>query len=121
MKRCYIHTEQNRLMQVLGNYVSNAIKYTYKGSITIGYYPPEDGKIRFYVRDTGCGISQDKQQAIFQRFVKLDNFKQGTGLGLSICQMIAEKMHATVGVSSELSKGSEFWIEIPYQPIRTIY
>lgn len=117
MKKCYIHTEKNRLMQVLGNYFSNAIKYTNQGSITIGYYPPKDGKIRFYVRDTGCGISPDKQQTIFQRFVKLDNFKQGTGLGLSICQMIAEKMNATVGIHSEVNKGSEFWIELPYQPI----
>ena len=63
------------------------------------------------------GISPDKQQTIFQRFVKLDNFKQGTGLGLSICQMIAEKMNATVGIHSEVNKGSEFWIEFPYQPV----
>lgn len=117
MKKCYIHTEKNRLMQVLGNYFSNAIKYTNQGSITIGYYPPKNEKIRFYVRDTGCGISPDKQQTIFQRFVKLDNFKQGTGLGLSICQMIAEKMNATVGIHSEVNKGSEFWIEFPYQPV----
>lgn len=117
MKHCYIHTEKNRLVQVLGNYVSNAIKYTCEGSITIGYYPAKAGRIRFFVRDTGCGISPDKQEAVFQRFVKLDNFKQGTGLGLSICQMIAEKMNADVGVSSEVGKGSEFWIEIPYQPV----
>ena len=117
MKKCYIHTEKNRLMQVLGNYFSNAIKYTNQGSITIGYYPPKDEKIRFYVRDTGCGISSDKQQTIFQRFVKLDNFKQGTGLGLSICQMIAEKMVPLLGIHSEVNKGSEFWIELPYQPI----
>lgn len=120
IKKCYIYTEKNRLSQVLGNYLSNAIKYTTEGSITVGYYPPKDGNMRFYVRDTGCGISPEKQKAIFQRFVKLDNFKQGTGLGLSICQMIAEKMHATVGVSSEIGKDSEFWIEIPYQPIHTI-
>ena len=117
MEKCRIHTEKNRLLQVLGNYFSNAIKYTNRGSITIGYNPPKDGRLHFYVRDTGCGISCDKQQAIFQRFVKLDYFKQGTGLGLSICQMIAEKMNATVGVSSEVGKGSEFWIEIPYQPV----
>lgn len=117
MEKCRIHTEKNRLLQVLGNYFSNAIKYTNRGNITIGYNPPKDGRLHFYVRDTGCGISCDKQQAIFQRFVKLDYFKQGTGLGLSICQMIAEKMNATVGVSSEVGKGSEFWIEIPYQPV----
>lgn len=117
MKKCHIRTEKNRLLQVLGNYFSNAIKYTCQGSITIGYNPPKEGRLRFYVRDTGCGISPDKQQTIFQRFVKLDYFKQGTGLGLSICQMIAEKMDATVGVSSEVGQGSEFWIEIPYQPV----
>ena len=117
MKKCHIHTEKNRLLQVLGNYFSNAIKYTSQGSITIGYNPPREGRLRFYVRDTGCGISPDKQQTIFQRFVKLDTFKQGTGLGLSICQMIAEKMNATVGVSSEVGRGSEFWIEIPYEPV----
>lgn len=117
LDKCIIHTEKNRVMQVLSNYISNAIKYTTRGNITIGYYLPQNGKIRLFVRDTGCGIPADKQQEIFERFVKLDTFKQGTGLGLSICRMIAEKLHATVGIDSELDKGSEFWLEIPYQPI----
>ena len=117
LERCIIHTEKNRVMQVLGNYISNAIKYTTKGSITIGYYLPKNEKMRFFVRDTGCGIPADQQQEIFERFVKLDTFKQGTGLGLSICCMIAEKLNATVGINSEEGKGSEFWLEIPYHPI----
>lgn len=91
LKKCIIHTEKNRVMQVLGNYISNAIKYTSQGSITIGYDMPENGKMRFYVRDTGCGIPNEKHQEVFERFVKLDSFKQGTGLGLSICRMIAER------------------------------
>ncbi|MEL5894480.1 ATP-binding protein [Bacteroides sp. GD17] len=116
LDKCLLHTEKNRVMQILGNYISNAIKYTAEGSITIGYYPPKDGKLRLFIRDTGCGIAPEKHQQIFERFVKLDSFRQGTGLGLSICRMIAEKMGATVGICSEVGKGSEFWLEIPVHP-----
>lgn len=120
LEQCIVHTEKNRVMQVLGNYISNAIKYTRRGSITIGYYPPGHGHIRLFVRDTGCGIPADKHREVFERFVKLDNFKQGTGLGLSICRMIAEKLNATVGIDSEPGKGSEFWLKIPYQPVESL-
>lgn len=116
LEECRLNTEENRLMQVISNYVSNAAKHTESGTITVGYYPPQNGNIRFFVRDTGVGIPSDKLSMVFDRFVKLDSFKQGTGLGLSICQMIAEYMKGKVGVESELGKGSEFWFEIPYQP-----
>lgn len=116
LESCIMHTEENRLIQVLGNYVSNAAKHTESGSIKVGYYPPVDGMIRFYVKDTGTGIPLDKQSLVFERFVKLDSFKQGTGLGLSICRMIAECMKGHVGLESEVGKGSEFWFEIPFQP-----
>lgn len=117
LEKCVIIMEKNRVMQILGNYLSNSIKHTTRGSITFGYYPPSNGVIRFYVRDTGCGIPADKHKDIFERFVKLDNFKQGTGLGLSICRMIAEKINAVIGVQSEVGKGSEFWLDIPFQPM----
>lgn len=116
LKECIIHTDKNRVMQIFCNYISNAIKYTSEGSITIGYYPPKENKLRLFVRDTGCGIAADKCQLIFDRFVKLDTFKQGTGLGLSICRMLADKMNATVGVHSKVGEGTEFWLELPYQP-----
>lgn len=117
LEECILYTEKNRVLQVINNYISNAMKYTSSGYIQFGYYPPEGGYIRFFVRDTGSGIPKEKQQLIFGRFVKLDSFKQGTGLGLSICSMIAEKMNGKVGVSSEVGKGSEFWFEIPYHPV----
>ena len=69
------------------------------------------------MRDTGTGIPTENQKHIFERFVKLDSFKQGTGLGLSICTIIAEKMNGKLGVNSTLGKGSEFWFEIPYVPV----
>lgn len=116
LNECIIRADKNRIMQIFCNYISNAIKYTSEGSITIGYYPPKDNKLRLFVRDTGCGIAADKRQLIFDRFVKLDTFKQGTGLGLSICRMLADKMNATVGVHSKVGEGTEFWLELPYQP-----
>lgn len=117
LESCQLSTDEVRLMQVMGNYVSNAVKYTEKGSITVGYYPPKDGFLRFFVRDTGIGIPADKAPVVFDRFVKLDYFKQGTGLGLSICKLIAECIHGRVGVDSEPGKGSEFWFDHPYTPV----
>lgn len=120
MEECVIYTEKNRVLQVINNYISNAIKHTENGYIDFGYYPPENGKICFFVRDTGCGIPKEQQPLIFGRFVKLNSFKQGTGLGLSICAMIAEKMEGKVGVISEVGEGSEFWFEIPYQSVPSV-
>lgn len=116
LPECYIHTDRNRLSQLLINLVTNAIKFTDRGSIRFGYEVPENSELYFYVTDTGCGVPEEKQKSIFGRFVKLNNFAQGTGLGLSICQMLVQHMGGKIGVNSKPGEGSNFWFTIPYIP-----
>jgi len=106
--------DQNRIMQVITNFLTNASKFTYEGEIRFGF-GRIDKDIRVYVKDTGIGIEPEKVDHIFERFVKLNSFAQGTGLGLSICRMIIEKIGGEIGVTSELGKGSTFYFTIPYE------
>ena len=116
--QCHVQTEKNRLSQLIINLVTNAIKFTSRGSIRFGY--EHRGKeLYFYVTDTGCGIPKDKQESIFGRFVKLNSFAQGTGLGLSICRTLVEHMGGHIGVDSEEGKGSTFWFSLPYKAAST--
>lgn len=112
---CFIHTEKNRISQVISNFLSNAFKYTSVGSITMGYEVHENG-MHFYVTDTGTGIPEDKVHQVFERFTKLDAKRQGTGLGLSISQTIIKKLGGEIGVTSEYGKGSTFWFTLPEKP-----
>lgn len=112
---CFIHTEKNRISQVISNFLSNAFKYTSEGSITMGYEVREEG-MYFYVTDTGTGIPEDKVNQVFERFTKLDAKRQGTGLGLSISQTIIKKLGGEIGVTSEYGKGSIFWFTLPEKP-----
>ncbi|MEY8706222.1 ATP-binding protein [Bacteroides faecichinchillae] len=105
-------TDVNRLMQVLINLVNNAIKFTSKGSIEVGYFSYDDELVEFYVKDTGIGIATEKQAAIFGRFNKLNSYVEGTGLGLSICQTIVSMLGGKMGVESEEGVGSRFWFRI---------
>ena len=112
MSHCIIRTDKNRLSQVITNFINNAIKFTKEGGIRFGYQH-KDGKLLFFVSDTGCGIDKKIKDSVFQRFVKLDSFAQGTGLGLSISQMIVQKLGGEIGVESELGQGSTFWFTLP--------
>ena len=113
---CFVVAEKKRLSQVLINLLTNAIKFTTKGSIRLGY--EIQGKmLYFYVADTGCGFPESQKQKVFERFVRLDSAKPGTGLGLAICRTIVEKMGGCIGVESEEGKGSCFWFTIPYIPL----
>ena len=110
---CYIYTDKNRFTQVISNFINNALKFTQQGSITLGYKQVSHQKIKFYVRDTGMGIPEEKQKSIFERFVKLNTFVQGTGLGLSICKSIVSQMGGEIGVDSTEGVGSCFWFTHP--------
>lgn len=110
----WLMTDRNRLTQVLFNFLSNAIKNTEKGIITLGVVL-ESEHVKIYVSDTGCGIPKEKLSLIFNRFEKLNDFVQGTGLGLSICQSIIERLGGKIEVESELGVGSTFIIYFPYQ------
>lgn len=105
-------SDKNRLYQVLLNFITNALKFTSKGSIVIDYQI-NGNEVRFSVQDTGMGIEPEKQEAIFTRFVKLNNFIAGTGLGLPICQSIVTQLGGKIGVESEPGKGSCFWFTHP--------
>jgi signal transduction histidine kinase len=109
------YTDRDRLMQILGHYVDNALKFTTEGGITIGCNL-EVGNMRVWVRDTGKGIDAEYcGDKLFERFVKIDEFEQGTGLGLSICRSLALTLGGKVGMESEVGVGSLFWVDVPYK------
>lgn len=112
---CVIHSEKIRVTQVLSNFLSNACKFTFHGTIRMGYTRLEEG-LYLYVKDTGKGIASENMSSVFQRFAKFDSFVQGTGLGLSISQSIVQHLQGKIGVDSELGKGSEFWFTLPHTP-----
>jgi len=104
--------DKNRTIQVISNLIENALKHTKFGSIRLGYELKDDC-VEFYIADPGTGISSEKLDAIFKRFVKADDNVQGTGLGLSICKMLVEKMGGKISAESELGKGSTFRFTLP--------
>lgn len=104
-----IDTDEKRLKQVLINFLTNAEKYTKHGEIHLHCSLTENpGKVTFSVADTGSGIPADKADSIFERFNKLDEFKQGTGLGLNICSIIAERLNGEVKLDKDYTGGARF-------------
>lgn len=110
---CVLVSDKDRLHQVLTNFLTNAIKFTTHGSIRMGYELVDSKHIRFYVADTGMGISEEDCKVVFDRFVKLNNSSQGTGLGLPISSRIIDKLNGKIGVESRLGEGSCFWFVLP--------
>lgn len=104
-----IETDRERLLQVLANLTTNAKKCTEHGSITIALEKqPKDDMISISVSDTGCGIPKEKAEEVFERFRKLDSFRQGTGLGLSICRAFVEELGGKIWVDTTYTEGARF-------------
>ena len=107
-----LYTDTDRLREILNQYLSNALKFTADGLVTVGVSEDEN-YVRIWVRDTGKGIPADKcNETLFDRFTKVDEFVHGSGLGLSICRSMAATLGGRVGVESEYGKGSSFWVEL---------
>ena len=107
-----IHSDRDKLNTIMEHFLQNAIKFTTEGSITMGY-DLEDSHVRLWVSDTGKGIAQADQERIFERFVKIDEYVPGTGLGLPVVKSHVQQLGGTVGVESEIGKGSRFWALLP--------
>jgi signal transduction histidine kinase len=110
-------TDANRFKQILINLLSNALKFTDEGFITLGYDIPNENEIRFYVKDTGIGIPHNKTQEIFDRFNKIESINKlyrGAGLGLAITMKLVSILGGKVWVESTLGKGSEFYFTLPF-------
>ena len=108
-----VTTDMDRLREILNHLLSNAVKFTMKGSIIIGYDAPHEGRVRLWVQDTGKGISPEHLERVFERFFKVDEYVPGAGLGLSICRTMAYSIGGDVGVESTLGEGSKFWVDLP--------
>ncbi|MDE6636703.1 MAG: response regulator, partial [Muribaculaceae bacterium] len=115
MDKCYITSDPYRITQVLNNLLTNAVKFTDSGTITVGYELMPNKMIRFYVKDPGYGIAAVDMPKLFTRFTKLNSFIQGTGLGLSISKAIVEKLGGSMKAESQgRGKGSTFYFTLPY-------
>lgn len=113
-----LNTDTNRIIQVLSNLISNALKHTSKGSVTFGYRMISDGQeVEFFVSDTGSGIAPEDMEHIFKTYVSkdADTMNNGYGLGLPLSKIIVEKLGGTISVSSKLGEGSTFRFVLPFE------
>jgi signal transduction histidine kinase len=112
-----IYTDDKKLSQILRNFISNALKFTTEGQVSISATMPAADLVEFAVTDTGIGIAAEHLPMLFNDFMQLDTRLQrrlrGTGLGLSLARKFAQLLGGDVGADSELGKGSRFWVRLP--------
>ncbi|MGO4502700.1 MULTISPECIES: sensor histidine kinase [unclassified Dyella] len=112
-----LYTDDRKVAQILRNYISNALKFTPRGTVKVSATLQDDGTVCFAVRDTGIGIPQDLQQDLFKDFSQLESPLQkrlrGTGLGLALCKRYAELLGGHVGMESKPGEGSVFFVVLP--------
>ena len=112
-----IYTDDKKLSQILRNFISNALKFTTEGQVSVSARLADPATVEFAVTDSGIGISTEHLPMLFSDFIQLDTRLQrrlrGTGLGLSLARKFAELLGGSVGAESALGKGSRFWVRIP--------
>ena len=108
----WLNTDKSRLLQIMNNLLNNAIRSTTEGQISFGY-ELESGYVKFYVKDTGVGIPEDKLESVFDRFVKLNTTQNVFGLGLTITKGLVKKMGGEVWATSQVGEGSTFYFTLP--------
>jgi signal transduction histidine kinase len=120
-KKAIILTDGTKVIQIMSNLLSNALKFTKQGQIDYGYTLKED-QVEFYVSDTGIGIPHEQHSKIFESFYQIENTLArefgGTGLGLSICKAYSELLGGKLWLTSESEKGTTFFFSLPYRPVR---
>lgn len=113
-----VRSDKDKIRQVLTNFMSNALRYTFIGSVELGFVM-QNGDIEFYVKDTGIGIPGHEQQRIFDTFYRGEQAISlaigGTGLGLKIAKELVELLGGQIGVNSEQGKGARFFFRIPVE------
>ncbi len=111
-----VHVDRDRIHEVVANLISNSIKYTDVGSVTVRLSNHRAGYILFSITDTGRGMADDERDKLFTKFYRAQSSAGttlGTGLGLYITKLLVEKFGGTIGIESEFGKGSNFWFELP--------
>lgn len=111
-----INSDEHRFRQIIANLLSNAFKFTEKGTIEMGYYIDANAQMVYYVKDSGIGISEEEQKIIFKHFTKIEKrtkFFRGIGLGLTLCKLLTELLGGKIWMESEMGIGSTFFFTIP--------
>jgi signal transduction histidine kinase len=107
-----LKTNENMLRRTLNCLMENAVKYTQEGSITVKS-TEEEGMLKIAIEDTGSGVPEEEAEHIFDRFVKLDNFKAGIGLGLSLSRKLAKQLGGNVELDTTYKDGARFIVTLP--------
>jgi signal transduction histidine kinase len=114
-----LYNDDKKLSQILRNFISNALKFTVRGEVRVSAVQNGQESITFSVSDTGIGIAPEFHRLIFEDFSQLDSPLQkrlrGTGLGLALSKRLAQLLGGSVGLQSELNRGSVFWVTVPHR------